>query len=96
VTLFDGEAGRFAVVLVGALNVGSMSTVWAEDISPAAARIPTVLPPTTLSLEKGAELGRFNMGSTVILLFERGRVQWSPQLRAGLTVQLGQAIGTLQ
>ena len=96
VTLFEGDAGRFVVVLVGALNVGSMSTVWAQDITPAATRVPTTLPPTALSLEKGAELGRFNMGSTVILLFEPQRVQWSPELRAGLTVQLGQAIGALR
>jgi phosphatidylserine decarboxylase len=46
-----------------------------------------------LTLEKGAELGRFNMGSTVILLFEPNSVQWHPLLRAGSVVQLGQAIG---
>jgi phosphatidylserine decarboxylase len=95
VTLFQGEAGRFALVLVGALNVGSIRTVWAGDITPSAARVPTTLPHTALTLEKGEELGRFNMGSTVIVMFERGRARWLPALGAGTPVQLGQTIGAL-
>lgn len=93
-TLFDSEFGRFALVMVGALNVGSMATVWAGDITPAAQRTVTRIPGPALTLDKGAELGRFNMGSTVILLFEADRVKWHPLLRAGSVVQLGQAIGT--
>ena len=94
-TLFDTAYGRVAVVLVGALNVGSMTTVWAGDITPAARRVISKIagPPTTL--EKGAELGRFNMGSTVILLFEPNRAQWNPQIRAGSVVRLGQSLGSL-
>jgi phosphatidylserine decarboxylase len=95
-TLFDSAAGCFALVLVGALNVGSMSTVWAGDITPARRRAVTRLPETPLSLDKGAELGRFNMGSTVILLFEPGRVAWAALLRAGVAVRFGQRIGTLR
>ncbi len=96
VTLFDSDAGAFALVLVGALNVGSMATVWAGDITPAPRRVITQLPPQTLTLEKGAELGRFNMGSTVILLFEPRRVRWLANVQAGMAVQLGQSIGRLQ
>jgi phosphatidylserine decarboxylase len=96
VTLFDGDAGAFALVLVGALNVGSMATVWAGDITPAARRVVTQLPPQTLTLDKGEELGRFNMGSTVILLFEPQRVRWLAGLQAGVAVRLGQTIGTVQ
>jgi phosphatidylserine decarboxylase len=81
-TLFDGDFGQFAVVLVGALNVGSIATVWAGAITPAARRAVTHIAAPHLVLEKGAELGRFNMGSTVILLFEANRVRWNPQLRA--------------
>jgi phosphatidylserine decarboxylase len=92
-TLFDTEFGQFALVMVGALNVGSMATEWAGDIAPAARRIVTRIPSPALTLDKGAELGRFNMGSTVILLFEPQRVQWHPLLRAGSVLQLGQAIG---
>jgi phosphatidylserine decarboxylase len=92
-TLFDTEFGRFALVLVGALNVGSMATVWAGDITPAARRAVTRLPPTPTILEKGAELGRFNMGSTVILLFEPNRARWQSGVHAGSVVRLGQSLG---
>jgi phosphatidylserine decarboxylase len=92
-TLFDGEFGRFALVMVGALNVGSMATVWAGDIAPAAQRRITHLPHRAVTLDKGEELGRFNLGSTVILLFEPNRVRWSPELAAGTVVRLGQIIG---
>ncbi len=95
-TLFDSTAGHFALVLVGALNVGSMTTVWAGDITPARRRTVTRLAEVSLSLDKGAELGRFNMGSTVILLFEPGRVAWTAGLAAGVPVRLGERIGTLR
>jgi phosphatidylserine decarboxylase len=92
-TLFDTALGRCALVMVGALNVGSMATVWAGDITPAARRRVAHVPGPSVHLESGAELGRFNMGSTVILLFEPQRVRWEPGLGAGAVVQLGQAIG---
>lgn len=95
-TQFEGAFGHFAVILVGALNVGSMATVWAGDITPAARRIVTRIPAEETVLGKGAELGRFNMGSTVILLFERGRSQWRPDLRAGLAVRMGERLGNLE
>ena len=94
-THFDTAHGEFALVLVGALNVGSIATVWAGDIAPAPRREITVLPAQPVQLPRGAELGRFNMGSTVILLFQAGRAQWLPEVKAGLAVQLGQSLGTL-
>jgi phosphatidylserine decarboxylase len=94
-TLFDSAFGQFALVMVGALNVGSMATVWAGDITPAARRRVAHLPAAPTTLAQGAELGRFNMGSTVILLFEPGRARWNPGVRAGSTVRLGQALGML-
>ena len=94
-TLFDSGAGHFALVLVGALNVGSMATVWAGDITPAARRVVTQVPGPPTALEKGAELGRFNMGSTVILLFEPNRVRWHSQVHAGSVVRLGQSLGVI-
>jgi phosphatidylserine decarboxylase len=54
---------------------------------------PVTSPATTL--EKGAELGRFNMGSTVILLFEPNRVRWHPYVHAGSAVRLGQSLGVI-
>jgi phosphatidylserine decarboxylase len=95
-TLFDTAFGQVAVILVGALNVGSIATVWAGDITPAARRVITRLPPQDGSFEKGEELGRFNMGSTVILLFQRTRARWLSEVRAGAIVRLGQSMGSLE
>jgi phosphatidylserine decarboxylase len=94
-TWFDTAFGEFALILVGALNVGSIATVWAGDITPAPRRVATALPAQEVSLEKGEELGRFNMGSTVILLFQKDRARWHDELRAGATVRLGQSLGYL-
>jgi phosphatidylserine decarboxylase len=92
--LFEGEFGKFSLVLVGALNVGSIATVWAGDIAPAARRVVTAIASPALELDKGAELGRFNMGSTVILLFEAGRVRWLPQIARGAQVKCGEPLGS--
>jgi phosphatidylserine decarboxylase len=94
-TLFEGEFGQFVVVLVGALNVGSMATVWAGDITPAARRRTAHIPAPDTMLDKGAELGRFNMGSTVIVLIQPGRVRWRASLAAGTAVRLGECLGEL-
>jgi len=94
-TLFDSAFGQFALVMVGALNVGSMATVWAGDITPAARRVLTRIPAPPTTLQKGAELGRFNMGSTVILLFEAQRARFNARAQAGGMVRLGQSLGVL-
>ncbi|HUY83935.1 MAG TPA: archaetidylserine decarboxylase [Steroidobacteraceae bacterium] len=94
-TLFDADAGRFALIMVGALNVGSMATVWAGEIAPRGRRAVTRLPQTDVRLPKGAELGRFNMGSTVILLFEPNRVRWLPACARRASVRMGGQIGAL-
>ena len=95
-TFFDSAFGEFALIMVGALNVGSIATVWAGDITPAARRVVTTLPPQDVSLDKGEEFGRFNMGSTVILLFQENRVRWHEDLRAGAPVRLGQSLGCIE
>ncbi len=94
-TWFDTAFGEFSLILVGALNVGSIATVWAGDITPAPRRVATALPPQEVTLEKGEELGRFNMGSTVILLFQKDRARWHAELRPGAPVKLGQSLGRL-
>jgi phosphatidylserine decarboxylase len=96
---FDGGGIPFGVILVGALNVGSMATVWHGDVTPRKHREVTPLPvtdalaPTTLG--KGDEMARFNMGSTVILLFPAGVATWTDKLVAGQTLRMGERIGTL-
>ena len=74
---------------------GSIATVWAGDITPAARRVVSILPQQAVCLDKGEELGRFNMGSTVILLFQRDRACWHAHIQAGASVKLGQSLGSL-
>jgi phosphatidylserine decarboxylase len=95
ISLFDTAAGPMAEILVGALNVGSMSTVWHGEVTPQAKRIVTRLPApaTSAALRRGDEMGRFNMGSTVILLFAPGGVAWDPDIVTGRVVRLGERIG---
>lgn len=99
INLFSTGHGRMAVILVGAIFVGSMETVWAGQVTPAADRSPSTWTYDHLrepiSLDKGDEMGRFNMGSTVILLFEKERVEWLETLKPGDRVQMGERIGTL-
>lgn len=97
-TLFDTPLGPMALVLVGAINVASIETVWAGAITPplgATIRRWSYPPQGTgaASFDKGAEIGRFNMGSTVILLFGPEAVRWESTLQAGTTVQMGQRLG---
>ncbi len=97
VLLFDGTCGAFAVIFVGALNVGCMTTVWHGDVTPRRPRQVTQLPlPASDRFRaRGAEIGRFNMGSTVVLLFARDRVSLESQLRHGTTMRMGQELGSI-
>ncbi len=94
---FEQDGQPFALILVGALFVGSMTTVWHGDIAPANGRVVTSLRATTnaasLQIARGAEMGRFNMGSTVILLFPKDSVTLAPDLRVGRVVRMGEMIG---
>lgn len=93
--IFDTEIGAMAVVMVGAMFVGSIETVWAGTITPPyRSRLQRwdYLTQDTV-IERGAELGRFNMGSTVIVLFESGDVTWNSALAAGSAVRMGQGLG---
>jgi phosphatidylserine decarboxylase len=94
----EGELS-FALVLVGALFVGSMATVWHGEVTPRSPRRRTELPldaaRAALTLERGAEVGRFNMGSTVILLLPPGRSSWAAALAPGSPVRVGERLATL-
>jgi phosphatidylserine decarboxylase len=99
VCCFEDRRSEHALVMVGALNVGSMDTVWHGEVAPRARRVVTPLAPrrpgAPLALARGDEMGRFNMGSTVILLFPPGRIEWQRELRAGRVVRMGEPIGRL-
>ncbi|WP_018716966.1 archaetidylserine decarboxylase [Arhodomonas aquaeolei] len=94
VCLFDGADGPFAVILVGAICVASIETVWHGVVTPPAGRrVRAWHYRNAALLERGAEMGRFNMGSTAILLYPRGRVDWATDLRPGRHLRMGEAIG---
>lgn len=98
VALFDTDLGAMALVLVGAIFVGGIETVWTGPVTPPHGATPFSRDyPRTgegLHLARGAEMGRFNLGSTVIALFEHEAIEWTG-LTPGATVQMGQVIGRL-
>ncbi|SFF31086.1 phosphatidylserine decarboxylase [Fontimonas thermophila] len=93
--IFATPAGDIALTMVGALFVGSLETVWAGCVTPPHLRgAPAHYEPMSpVVLGRGEELGRFNMGSTVILLAPPDSVEWIPTLAPGQTVRMGEAIG---
>ena len=101
VCIFQTEAGAMAVILVGAIFVGSIETVWAGEITPPRSKnikvISYAADDKAIQLEKGEELGRFNMGgSTIIVLFGSGQVKWQTELGAESCVQFGQVLGCVE
>lgn len=94
VCLFSTDAGPMVMVLVGAINVAAIETVWSGLVTPPRGKKISNFDysDTQKSYKKGEEMGRFNMGSTVILLTPPN-VEWSPEFEAGLVVKMGEAIG---
>lgn len=89
---FDTREGPLAVVMVAAMLVSGIETVWRDGIYPPPAA-PTPLPvPPDCRLERGDELGRFHWGSTVILLRPAGAAPWVPELRPGMRVRVGERL----
>jgi phosphatidylserine decarboxylase len=95
VCVFDSPQGPFVQVLVGATIVGSMATVWHGLINPPR---PGHLWERTyadggVSLAQGAEMGRFLLGSTVVLLFPRGPLVFNPQWAPAGSIRMGEKMG---
>ena len=95
VCIFDTEYGQMALILVGAIFVSSIETTWHGVVTP-----PSVSSISSWSyqednivIKKGDEMGRFNMGSTIIVLFEKDQVKWDDTFVAGKGVKLGELIG---
>ncbi len=97
ICLFEGPHGRFAMVLVGATIVGSMATMWHGVVNPP--RLPAVQewnyaqnPP---HLKKGEEMGRFLLGSTVVMLFPKGTLRFAADWAPARGVRMGEAMGNV-
>jgi len=98
VCYFDTELGPMAMILVGAMVVAGIETVWSGQEAPVT-KDPVSVDyqklPEPVSLAKGEEMGRFKLGSTVILLFPKGSMAWDEQYVAGTATRLGEKLGVL-
>lgn len=97
VTTFDTEWGPMAMVHVGAMIVGSVETTWAGVVAPNGAQAGQLTAvdcsgEAPIAFEKGDEMGRFRLGSTVVLLMPKGVMQWSEKLKAETVLRMGEAI----
>jgi phosphatidylserine decarboxylase len=98
VCLFEGPTGPFVLVLVGATIVGSMATVWHGQVNPPRPGRPRawLYDDQAIHLKQGAEMGRFLLGSTVVMLFPKANAQgplafnraWAP----GRPIRLGEVM----
>jgi phosphatidylserine decarboxylase len=94
---FESGFGPFVLVLVGATIVGSMATVWHGVVNPprlANIRIWNYAGEESVHLEKGAEMGRFLLGSTVVLLFPRGVIRMNPAWLPAGAIRMGEIMGS--
>ncbi|WP_305966706.1 archaetidylserine decarboxylase [Marinobacter salsuginis] len=97
VCIFDTDSGPMAMVLVGAMIVGSVETRWAGVVVPGSRQVTSTRyeGERAISFEKGEEMGRFRLGSTVIMVMPKGAVTWNSNQVAGKTVRMGEAFGAL-
>lgn len=99
VAIFDTAIGPVAVILVGAMFVAGIETVW-SGLFPHSKQIVeqhygAAHHREEVTLERGQEMGRFNMGSTVIVLFPTDRVELAPALAPDAPVKMGELLGTV-
>lgn len=96
VCIFETDMGKMALILVGAINVAAIETVWAGLITPPAGKgVSSTAYYRGIELGKGEEMGRFNMGSTVIILGQNN-IQWRHDFCADAPVKMGAAIADYQ
>lgn len=98
VAIFDTEIGPMAVVLVGAMIVAGIETVWDGEVAPFASReiADSNYPYQDIQLAKGDEMGRFKLGSTAIVLFAKDQVEWSKKYSAGTPTKMGEILGRVR
>ncbi|MDY6841958.1 MAG: archaetidylserine decarboxylase [Pseudomonadota bacterium] len=97
VCIFDTASGPMALVLVGAMIVGSVETRWAGVVVPGSKQVTSSRyeGEQAIKFAKGEEMGRFRLGSTVIMVMPKGAVTWNSDQVAGKTVRMGEAFGAL-
>lgn len=95
ISIFSTEAGPMAIILVGAMIVGSIKTVWMDAPVRENSLVTRSFTSSNIHLEKGAELGYFNLGSTVIVLFGQGKMEWQPSIQTSKTIKYGERMGSL-
>jgi phosphatidylserine decarboxylase len=95
VCVFESAHGPFVLTLVGATIVGSMATVWHGVVNPPRSREVREWRYDTqnIVLKQGEEMGRFLLGSTVVLLFPKNTLQFNPQWTPALDVRMGEVMG---
>jgi phosphatidylserine decarboxylase len=95
VCVFDSSFGPFVLTLVGATIVGSMATVWHGTVNPPrpGAVREWRYDDKEISLQKGVEMGRFLLGSTVVMLFPKDTLDFNPAWQAAKTLRMGEAMG---
>ncbi|WCN13828.1 phosphatidylserine decarboxylase [Marinomonas mediterranea] len=96
VCIFDTKAGPMAVILVGAMIVASIETVWVGQTTPFSKHVTTwdYEKLNDVELKKGDELGRFKLGSTAIVLFGKDAINWEETLEADTPTKMGMLFGT--
>lgn len=98
VCVFDTEHGPMVVILVGAMIVAGIETVFSGPVTPLARSVQRTRYALDnkgpIVLNKGDELGRFYLGSTAILLFPEGKASFNPSLAADSPVRMGEKLGT--
>lgn len=94
VAIFSTAFGPMAMVLVGATIVASIETVWAGTLKGKEIQYSDYSD-QDITLEKGAEMGRFKLGSTIVALFPKGSINFSEQLEAGSVTRLGELFATI-
>jgi len=99
VAIFDTEFGPMAMVLVGAMIVASIETVWSGLVAPLKRQIKSTQygpDQNNITLEKGQEMGRFKLGSTVVLAFPPNATEFVEGLKAETNVVMGQDFGRIK
>ena len=94
VCFFESAQGPFVLVLVGATIVGSMATVWHGQVNPPRTGVLRHwdYAPGQVNLQQGEEMGRFLLGSTVVMLFPRGHLRFNPAWAPARAIALGEAM----